>query len=66
VARIEGVGPDRVREPMKAVFEVQIKKWGTPLLAVPGGAIPPRREPRALCDLPNGRRAVRFEADAER
>ena len=32
MARIEGVDPDRVQGPIRAVFEAQIKKWGAPLL----------------------------------
>jgi hypothetical protein len=31
VARISGVDPDRVQEPIKAVLEAQTKKWGAPL-----------------------------------
>jgi hypothetical protein len=32
VARIAGVDPERAQGPIKAVFEAQAKKWGTPLL----------------------------------
>ena len=31
MARIDGVDPDRVEKPLRAVFEAQIKKWGAPL-----------------------------------
>ncbi len=32
MARIGGVDPNRAQEPIRAVFEAQIKKWGAPLL----------------------------------
>jgi hypothetical protein len=32
MARIEGVDPQQVEGPIKAVFEAQAKKWGAPLL----------------------------------
>ena len=31
MARIDGVDPDRVEKPLRAVFEAQIKQWGAPL-----------------------------------
>ena len=32
MARIDGVDPDRVQGPIRAVYEAQIEKWGAPLL----------------------------------
>lgn len=32
MARIEGVNPDEVDNPIRQVFEAQTKKWGGPLL----------------------------------
>ena len=32
MARIGGVDLNRAQEPIRAVFEAQIKKWGAPLL----------------------------------
>lgn len=32
MARIDGVNPDRVEGPIRAVFAAQTKKWGAPLL----------------------------------
>ena len=32
MARIEGVDPGRAQGQIRAVFEAQTKKWGTPLL----------------------------------
>jgi len=32
MARIDGVDPDRVEKPLRAVLEAQAKKWGAPLL----------------------------------
>lgn len=31
MARIDGVDPDRVEKPLRAVLEAQTKKWGAPL-----------------------------------
>jgi hypothetical protein len=32
MARIDGVDPNRVEKPIRAVLEAQAKKWGAPLL----------------------------------
>ena len=32
MARIDGVDPDQVEKPLRAVLEAQTKKWGAPLL----------------------------------
>jgi hypothetical protein len=32
MTRIDGVDPNRVEKPVRAVLEVQAKKWGAPLL----------------------------------
>ena len=32
MARIDGVDPDRMEKPLRAVLEAQAKKWGAPLL----------------------------------
>ncbi len=32
MARIDGVNPNEVEDPIKAVFAAQAKKWGGPLL----------------------------------
>jgi hypothetical protein len=32
MARIDGVDPDRVEKPLRAVLEAQTQKWGAPLL----------------------------------
>ena len=32
LARIDGVGPHKADQPIRAVFEAQAEKWGAPLL----------------------------------